>query len=596
MRTEGRAGWFFWRGVVYSALAVAAGLVVGPPVADAAFSSGDTVPFYVHGTGSGSRVDVRTDGTHDGSSWTVLFQRSLQTGDSVSDVQFVAGGSYDFQVATWNNSGGVSHDASDGGNIHTMTIPMAFGPLVFSGTPTIFSSLSGSYLASEMVEIEVVWADVTKNDQRKRWSFDGSTWSQSSDNEDRVAFIWDMQNDGFATTGTCQGMCHFPLMYTAAGTVDAWHWKATRTNPAGYADDKWWDNGNFGTESGRLSDPGQKPYVDNIDGDAPIFQAESDPGSNATFLVTVPDGMKEAVAWTDGAWQSGDVLPGYVMRRGAGSRVDVFTTATHNGTQWTVVFRRKLDTGDTEGDILFELGQVYDFQVTTWDNSGGVSHDTSEQTNIFTMTIPMTSDPLVFSGTPSILTSLSGELLSSEEIEITASWTDATRNDARKQWSFDGSAWAQSPDNEDRIAFIWDMQLDGFATTGTCQGMCHFPLMYTAAGTVDTWHWKATRTGPAGFTDDKWWDDGLGGTANGRIADLGTSPFFDNLNNGGVPSFGGVAGPGNSAPFLLDLAAAAGWSRSVLVPEPSENLLQVAALGVLLALGTRRRRVSVVRR
>jgi hypothetical protein len=119
--------------------------------------------------------------------------------------------------------------------------------------------------------------------------------------------------------------------------------------------------------------------------------------------------------------------------------------------------------------------------------------------------------------------------------------------------------------------------------------------MYTAAGAVDTWHWKAARTGPAGFTDDKWWDDGLGGTANGRIADLGTSPFFDNLNNGGVPSFGGVAGPGNSAPFLLELAAAAGWSRSVLVPEPSENLLQVAALGVLLVLGTRRRRLSLVR-
>jgi len=595
MRSEDRTGWSFWRGVAYSALAVATGLVVGPPVAEAVFSSGDTVPFYVHGTGAGSRVDVRTDGTHDGSSWNVVFQRSLQTGDSVGDVQFVAGGSYDFQVTTWDNSGGISHDVAEAAIIRTMTIPLTPGPLVFSGTPTIFSSLSGSYLASEIIEITVVWADVTKNDQRKRWSFDGSTWAQSSDNEDRVAFIWDMQNDSFATTGTCQGMCHPPFMYTAEGTVDTWHWKATRTNPAGYADDKWWDDGVGGTVNGRLSDPGQKPYVDNIDGDGPKFQAETDPGSNATFLVTVPDGMKEAVAWTDGAWQSGDVLPGYVMRRGAGSRVDVFTTGTHNGTQWTAIFRRKLDTGDTEGDILFELGQVYDFQVTTWNNSGGISHDMSDGGNVHTMTIPLTPGPLVFSATPSILTSLSGELLSSEEIEITANWSDATRNDARKQWQFDGSTWTQSPDNEDRIAFIWDMQLDGFVTTGTCQGMCHPPFMYTAAGAVDTWHWKAARTGPAGFTDDKWWDDGLGGTANGRIADVGTSAFFDNLNNGGVPSFGGVAGPGNSAPFLLELAAAAGWSRSVLVPEPSENLLQVAALGVLLVLGTRRRRLSLVR-
>jgi hypothetical protein len=60
-----------------------------------------------------------------------------------------------------------------------MEIPAAPGPLVFSGTPGIFEVLTGEYLASGEVQITVQWADETKNDQRKRWVFDGSDWSQS---------------------------------------------------------------------------------------------------------------------------------------------------------------------------------------------------------------------------------------------------------------------------------------------------------------------------------------------------------------------------------------------------------------------------------
>ena len=558
---------------VFSGSALAGGLALAvvvalafPVVATAEFLPGDSISAFVHNTGAGSRVDVRTDGTPDGVGWSVVFRRSLQTGDPDHDVQFMPGATYSFQVATWDNAGDDAHDVSDAGTVFSMTIPVAPGPLVFSGVPSIFSALSGEYLASEEVRIIAEWTDSTKNDQRKRWSFDGTNWTQSLDNEDRVAFIWDMQNDGFASAGNCASMCHPPVMYTALNTfVDTWHWKATRTNPSGYADDKYWNDGAGGTASGRKSDPGLEPYVNNVDGGVPFFMAEDDPGANASFLFAVPEGMKEGVDHADGAWTAGDVLPGYVHRRGSGSRVDVFSTGTYDGAEWSVTFRRKLDTGDATGDIDFEAGETYHFQVATWDNAGGGAHDISEALNLYTMTIPASPGPLAFSGTPALLSWLSGELLSSGEIEITVSWPDATRSDVRKQWQFDGIDWNQSGQNEDRISIIWDMQKDGFASAGNCASMCHPPVMYTALNTfVDTWHWKATRTGPAGFTDDKYWDDGMAGTGSGRLSDFGVSVYRDN-NVAGSPASMSSAGPGSSAIFLFEIAAAAGWKRAVLV-------------------------------
>lgn len=533
-------------------------------LATAEFLADDTIPGYVHRNGAGSRVDVRTDGTHDGAQWTVVLTRSLQTGDAAHDIQMVPGGTYSFQVTTWDNSGDDSHTLAALG-VFEMTIPAVAGPLVFSGTPSIFTELSGEYLSSDQIQITAKWADATKNDQRKQWVFGGSDWTQPAGNEDRLSFIWDMQNDSFASAGTCAAMCHPPNMYTASGTtVDTWQWKATRTNPSGYADDKYWDDGAGGTASGRHSDPGQAPYKDNVAGSPPTYMAEDDPGASANFLFELPEGMKEAIAWADGAWNAGDTLSGYVGRRGSGSRVDTRSAATHDGSGWTVTFRRKLDTGDSDQDMTFAPGGTYSFQVTTWDNAGDSSHDLSEMSNVFTMTIPATSGPLSFSATPSIFDSLSGELLSSDEIEITVSWSDATQNDMRKQWSFDGAAWAQSSENEDRVSFIWDMQNDGFASAGTCAAMCHPPNMYTASGTkVDTWHWKAARTGSTWFTDDKYWDDGAGGTGSGRHSDPGTSVYKDNADDGGVPTFMSAAGPGNSARLLFTHTPAAGWSRAV---------------------------------
>jgi hypothetical protein len=138
---------------------------------------------------------------------------------------------------------------------------------------------------------------------------------------------------------------------------------------------------------------------------------------------------------------------------------------------------------------------------------------------------------------------------------ISASWADSTESIAKKQWEYDGANWSQSG-NEDRFAFIWDMGLNG-ADGPSCVTMCHGDgLMRTNTGKVDTWHWKSARGNAIGYTDDKYFDNVLGGDG-GRHGDPGTSAYADNSAMGsGFPSFMAVGDPGANVDFLATDAAA----------------------------------------
>jgi hypothetical protein len=84
----------------------------------------------------------------------------------------------------------------------------------------------------------------------------------------------------------------------AGETLDMWHWKAARSNPLGFADDKhviWAAAADpIGTRKG---DDGSSVDSSNKDaaGTLPLFMAEDDPGANATYLIILPDGSARAV-------------------------------------------------------------------------------------------------------------------------------------------------------------------------------------------------------------------------------------------------------------------------------------------------------------
>ena len=444
-------------------------------------------------------------------------------------------------------------------------------PLVTAAGVTLNAMADGNYLY-----LSASWADVTENISKKQWGFDGSSWSQSGDDEDRIAFVWDMDLNG-AQGANCATMCHPPLMRTDNGNVDVWHWKSARGNAIGVVDDKYWDT------SDRQSDPGTSAYSSNssMGSGFPSFMATGAPGVNTDFLVNNQNALNAfdpfgtvlpahtvalAVPFDSTAsFTSGDFMAAYLHRVPSGDRASVQTAGKYDSGVWTVEFKKPY--AGTDFDFQVVPGSSVEFTHEIFDNEGGsaAGHGAFDPT-VYTLDlsqIPAQTSLTVTSGTPTLdgvvspgewtstpLVTAAGVTLNAmadgNYLYLSASWADVTENISKKQWGFDGSSWSQSGDDEDRIAFVWDMDLNG-AQGANCATMCHPPLMRTDNGNVDVWHWKSARGNAIGVVDDKYWD------TSDRQSDPGTSAYSSNSSMGsGFPSFMATGAPGVNTDFLVN--------------------------------------------
>ncbi|MCB9913552.1 MAG: c-type cytochrome [Planctomycetes bacterium] len=191
-----------------------------------------------------------------------------------------------------------------------------------------------------------------------------------NESEDRVFLMFPIVDaeGNYTPSGLgCAMYCHanldedFPWQnYTGDGVVamganlagdraDIWHWKATRTAPSGYADDKWLDVA-VGSANGRKNDAGSAAYVSNpLAGGAPTWM-------HTLGLSWLGDALfdVDAVPYS-GSALPGDELPSSVSQAPAGSRGDVRTAASYDplSGRWTLELRRLRDTGNAD-DHSFE--------------------------------------------------------------------------------------------------------------------------------------------------------------------------------------------------------------------------------------------------
>lgn len=223
------------------------------------------------------------------------------------------------------------------------------------------------------------WADDTESVLKNAWTWDGSAFSKSGD-EDRMLLAFAIENNPeFASQG-CSAACHNLSenqdewwMGTDSEDlrIDAWHWKAARTHPAGLADDKWWGIQTDPTdpESSRHGDAkdsgGEKTNVLE-DGSGPAFMHGSD--LTAKFIMA-----GEEVDIDTGVLPVSAVVPGYVVTPMVGSRGDIAADATWADGKWVLVLMRPLDTGHDD-DVLFTPPKAYPFGLSVMDNGGGLDH------------------------------------------------------------------------------------------------------------------------------------------------------------------------------------------------------------------------------
>ncbi|MFQ5649299.1 MAG: ethylbenzene dehydrogenase-related protein [bacterium] len=576
---------------------------VGPGTAEVAvafdstatFSAGAVIPGRILSLPTGNRASVHAAGKYDNGIWTVEFRRVLD-GDE-DDFDVVMGGSVDFSTEIFDNEGsGHPGDGFDA-TVYTMQFPTPSTPktslTAAIGSPNLDGVDSPGEWTSDMITTEkgltikamidqdnlyvlAQWMDKssTENIAKSQWSFDGTSWSQAGD-EDRVGIIWDMGQNG-DDGATCTTMCHQGIaMQTQIGKVDVWHWKSARTNPLGYSDDKFWDT------TGRHGDTGSGIDTKNlpVGSGFPSFMATSDPGGNVDFLMgdqealnafdpfNVGPGTAEvAVAFdSTAAFSAGAVIPGRILSLPTGNRASVRVAGKYDNGKWTVEFSRPLVSDGDDFEVV--PGGSVDFSTEIFDNEGSGHPGDGFDATVFTMNFPqLPSDNSLTAtiGTPTLdgveangewtsdmITTAKGltikSMVDSDYLYVLAKWPDksSTENVNKAQWSFDGTSWSQAGD-EDRVGIIWDMGQNG-DDGANCTTMCHQGIaMQTQVGKVDVWHWKAARTNPLGFADDKFWD------TTGRHGDAGSGIDSKNLPVGsGFPSFMAATDPGANVTFLM---------------------------------------------
>jgi hypothetical protein len=221
------------------------------------------------------------------------------------------------------------------------------------------------------------WKDADKSVTKGAWKFDGQKWSHQEGNEDRISLLFEIERiDKFATKG-CAVVCHVPAGKTAKdgkfGTIsaaekgDLWHWKAARSDPAGFADDTWLTQISE-EKGGRKSDAGKGGDQKNMTADKSKPMYMPAPGKklagNDILLVAHAVEIKDYAGF-----KAGDTLTYRMPKMPQGSRADIKALSRYADGSWIVVLYRSLDTGNDD-DTAFNPRKKYNFAMALFDNSG----------------------------------------------------------------------------------------------------------------------------------------------------------------------------------------------------------------------------------
>lgn len=188
------------------------------------------------------------------------------------------------------------------------------------------------------------WADATEDRMHKPyvWNRETNRYGRGSQREDRLALQFHMSGDYQANWLTSDGFI-----------ADMWHWKASRSDPLGLADDKWTKvSRDRLVRSSKISAGGEHIYV----------LRQWDAGDS---LYTTRRYRK----------YSGDIKPKYILNtaRVEGSTADVKAAGRWADGRWVLELSRKLDTGHSD-DARFELGQDILGGISVFNQSESEQH------------------------------------------------------------------------------------------------------------------------------------------------------------------------------------------------------------------------------
>lgn len=186
----------------------------------------------------------------------------------------------------------------------------------------------------------VSYPDPDESRSHKTWVWNSETeiYDRGTDREDMFVFKWAME----------KSVKDLSVFADTEYTADIWFWKAVRTDPRGYADDKI-------QHLTQNYTPKTKP-LQSVSGKTMYLQRRGDEGQ-PTYVDTLY------------VEYQGDKLSHYTYQEPSGSRADIKAKGEWFDGRWTIEFSRALDTGHDD-DVLLTLGGRYFFGVSRYEMSG----------------------------------------------------------------------------------------------------------------------------------------------------------------------------------------------------------------------------------
>lgn len=197
----------------------------------------------------------------------------------------------------------------------------------------------------------VQFPDSTESRVHKSWVWDKKMelYSTGWDREDIFVIKWFLEIDYNNPKG-------FSIYGNSPHRADIWYWKANRTDPLGFADDK----------VQILSSQKSKR--------ATVIMGEGGP----LYLLRKGDAGSAAYATTLAVNYKGDKLQRFSNTPPTGSRADVRAKGEWKEGEWTIEFKRALDTFNSD-DISFSLKDSYVFGVSRYEVAGRSMDQRAEQ-------------------------------------------------------------------------------------------------------------------------------------------------------------------------------------------------------------------------
>lgn len=190
-------------------------------------------------------------------------------------------------------------------------------------------------------------ADESRTHKTQVWVPEQDRYRIGFDREDTFVFKWSME----------PGQVDLRVDADKPYRADIWFWKATRTDPLGYADDKMHVYSPIERPNSRtvLSKRGLRFFLDR----------PGDDGKSAYQTMVQTE-------------HEGDQVPFYRPRQPKGSRADIRAKGVWRDGVWTVEFARKLVTNNAD-DIQFDIEHEYRFGVSRYEIAGRERNPKLEQ-------------------------------------------------------------------------------------------------------------------------------------------------------------------------------------------------------------------------